>query len=58
MSGWVNDQKYLTTKLIGGGIPECASPGVSPGVYVARLVALKRESSAAKTDEEKGVEIQ
>ncbi|NEP00165.1 MAG: hypothetical protein F6K58_16100 [Symploca sp. SIO2E9] len=35
----------------GAAFGECASPGVSPGVYVARLVALKRESPAAKTDE-------
>ncbi|NET51220.1 MAG: hypothetical protein F6K09_21605 [Merismopedia sp. SIO2A8] len=38
--------------IVGGAeFGECASPGVSPGVYVARLVALKRESPAAKTDE-------
>ncbi|NEO97231.1 MAG: hypothetical protein F6K58_00630 [Symploca sp. SIO2E9] len=34
----------------GAAFGECASPGETPGVYVARLVALKRESPAANTD--------
>ncbi|NEO98318.1 MAG: hypothetical protein F6K58_06490 [Symploca sp. SIO2E9] len=44
---------YHKVKLMGGAaFGECASPGETPGVYVARLVALKRESPAAKTDEQ------
>ncbi|NEP02280.1 MAG: hypothetical protein F6K58_27215 [Symploca sp. SIO2E9] len=34
----------------GAAFGECVSPGETPGVYVARLVALKRESPAANTD--------